>query len=195
MRLHPQARLEAPDDLSQMAVVVMVDQERQRFRHGLHDERDQQQRRTGRDEHRLPSVNLDELLADQGGQDATDRIAAEHQRHHPTTDLLRRVFGHLRDDIGHHTSDAEAGEEAHDAERDRIVGESGRRGEDTEQPHADRNRPAATDLSASAPRNIAPNIIPNSAEPAMNPAVEASTPMSFMMEGARRLRRRCRSRQ
>ena len=39
-------------------------------------------------------------------------------------------------------------------------------------------------LSASAPRNIAPNIIPNSAEPAMKPAVEASTPMSFMMEGS-----------
>ena len=40
-------------------------------------------------------------------------------------------------------------------------------------------------LSASVPRNIAPNIIPNSAELAMKPAVEASTPMSFMMRRQR----------
>jgi hypothetical protein len=38
-------------------------------------------------------------------------------------------------------------------------------------------------LSASVPRKIAPNIMPNSAELAMKPAVEALTPIAFMMEG------------
>ncbi|MNN44575.1 hypothetical protein D3C81_1588710 [compost metagenome] len=34
-----------------------------------------------------------------------------------------------------------------------------------------------------APRKMAPNIMPNSAELAMKPAVDAVTPISFMIEG------------
>ena len=42
-------------------------------------------------------------------------------------------------------------------------------------------RPILSDI---APRKTAPNIMPNSAELAMKPAVEAVTPICFMIDGS-----------
>jgi hypothetical protein len=83
------------------------------------------------------------LLADQRSKDAADGIAAAHQGDHHAADVLRRVFGHLRGHVRNGTSDAETGEEAHHAERDRIAGESGRGGEDAEEQDAGREANAA----------------------------------------------------
>ncbi|MDT4831367.1 hypothetical protein FQZ97_648770 [compost metagenome] len=38
--------------------------------------------------------------------------------------------------------------------------------------------------SAKVPRKIAPSMVPNNADPAMTPALVASTPMSFMIDGS-----------
>ena len=68
-------------------------------------------RRERGEEHRLPTVSLDQLLADQGGQDAADGVAA-NIRVTKRRASFRRELGHLRDDVRHDTANTQAGEEA-----------------------------------------------------------------------------------
>ncbi|MNL47773.1 hypothetical protein D3C87_1705780 [compost metagenome] len=89
MRLEPHVRPDLPDHFAQMGVAVLLHQEGQRFRHVLEDERDQHHRGARGEEHRLPAVGLDELLAEQRGEDAADRVAAAHQRDHQAAHFLR----------------------------------------------------------------------------------------------------------
>jgi citrate synthase len=68
----------------------------------------------------------------------------------------RRVFGHLRNDVGHHAADAQAGDEARKAEREASRREAGPGGERGERDDAQQDRPASPDaLGERAEQHVA----------------------------------------
>ena len=132
-----QLRFDLLHDGPQFLLTVFFQKEGHRLGHALENEGNQQHRQAGHIEHRLPAMTLDQLLAGQGYQNAADGIAGKHQGHQACAQFGRREFTHLRGHHRQHTANAQAGDEARDAEADRVAGQPGGCGEQAEQCDAD----------------------------------------------------------
>jgi len=75
-----------------IGVAVLLDQERQRFGYIFQDKRDQYDRRAGSDEHPLPAISVDQSLAENGGQNAADCVAAGGEGDEASADLDRHIL-------------------------------------------------------------------------------------------------------
>ncbi|MNE12706.1 hypothetical protein D3C80_1055200 [compost metagenome] len=118
------ARVDALEQRAGLFAAPLADQEADRFGQVEHDQRQQQQRHSGGEEHRLPAEARQHVDADAGGEHATHRVAAEHHRHQGAAQALGRVFVHQRHGIGHQPAAAEPGNEAADTELGGVAGEA-----------------------------------------------------------------------
>ena len=116
-------------------MATLAHQETHRLRQLPQDQRQQQQRHGGSEEHRLPAEARQHVDTHAGGEHAAQRVAAEHHRHQGAAQALGRVLVHQRHGVGHQPATAQACDKAEDAELGRVAGEAiedGRRGEQHE---------------------------------------------------------------
>jgi hypothetical protein len=98
----PSGRGHLRKDTPRLFLLALTNQEAKRFRQFPQDERQQNQRYGGNEEHRLPAILRNEADAETSRHHAADGIAEEHQCDHGAAQALRRIFVHQRRGVRRH---------------------------------------------------------------------------------------------